>query len=293
MQRSWVERIGIGIAVLVIAGPASPIASAGPEKGDFAYDPPAWLQEGFALIEARGASCTTVAETSYTNPSDPALGEGREQRGRECRHRVPSKVWALLKGDPAYPDELCEGHAWDVVGTPSGMAPPSAEEESYRCSIVADPGTEAAPNLATWRCLRLQYRSRDQGARTEAGWTAERTAVFPKAEFATLARCTAPRVRIERASGAGKVRATCSHACRLVLSLTPRGSRRSVGRAVQQLATGERTDVPLAVASTAPRALTLRVRVTAAGERRTARVKARRAGGRLRLPPTVLSFGAT
>jgi hypothetical protein len=259
-------------------------------EGDYKYAPPPWFQEGLAVLDARGQTCKSLDETRFTYPADPKQGERVETRGVECQHPIPRAVRLALGGNPAALYEQCFGEARDVVGAPYGMASATPEEERYLCGITANPGTDAAPNTATWFCGRAQYRTSRFGTDIPPDWTAQRTKLFPGRKYPTLQRCLAPRVHLAGGTAKG-VRATCSHACTVTLSLTPRSASRVVARGTKRLRYARQTTVPVRGESPSG-AVSVRVRVDAAGATETVRLAATSARGRITIRRTIIDVGS-
>jgi hypothetical protein len=249
-----------------------------------------------AVLDERGATCRSLDRTHYTYPPDPPQGERVEIRGKHCEHRIPQAVRPVVGGNPDRPFEECFGQATDVVGKPYGTASATPEEEQYGCGVLVNPGTDAAPNLATWYCARSQYRSSRFGSKTDENWTAKKTDAFPQSKFPSLEACLAPRVLLAAGTAAG-VRVTCSHTCTIRLSVTPRSSSRVLARTRERVPYGKqqtvRLRIPKATSGAGASAVkaTLRVSVAAAGSTRTARVRAAASRGRLKIPRTVIGFG--
>jgi hypothetical protein len=295
---------GAGLVVAVSAL-VTGLAGASPVEGDYTYAPPPWFNDGVAVIKARGGACDSKHETSVP-PGPPYVppGERHEITTFECKHRIPVAVQEQFGGNPAQPYELCSANVIDVVGRPTTGATPTPEEESYLCGIAAEPGSEAAPNLATWRCNRAQARSTHETI-VDPAWKAEQSKVFPDKSFSTLADCIAPRLlvssskqsvaaasseqAIAAARGSIKLKLVCSHRCSLRLSLTGRSSKTAVfAKAAKKLRRGKRSKVRLALTRRGRRALgrgsmklSLRIHVSAGGHKKSAKAKARTSGGKL------------
>ena len=269
MRRAFV----VALAVLALA-PGS--AAADP------YQPPAWLNDGFELLRARGGNCRPIDLPQQVNSTQTlhAVGE-------ECHNRVPVEVWESLGGNPGLPEEHCSGQGIDVTGPPP--PPPTPAQSSfafYDCLLVAAAGTNSDPNPVAWVCERTESRS-SMGNFIPLSWIARANDVFPKARDARLAGCLAPRARID---GGRALRAVCSHACSLTLIVKRRAGGHRLGRVSRRLRPGRRAVLPVRLARRAPLALRLHVRVRADGGTRTARIDARRFGRRITIRRTILEL---
>ena len=93
-----------------------------------------------------------------------SLRPGQEQWavGESCTDALPRALHASFGRS-----EACWSQAvQSLTGSRAG------EESAYLCSLLANPGTEARPNAASWRCGRISV-NHDRGAREDAVWTAD------------------------------------------------------------------------------------------------------------------------
>ncbi len=198
------------LAASLFAGMASPASAV-------ELDPPPWWNEARAVLEARGATCE--AETFDSRSQPDVMYERPFTRQRfSCTRRVPTAV------TDRYGGRLFEGCFSEA--TDSGQ--PHLDPYSYDCDIfAAHPGTEAEPNLATWRCARSDGGGQGFDPRFPNIWVAENTG-FRRADSLSLDACRAPRavlddgtqsvaVALRRGVGVG---VTCSDACTVELRAT-------------------------------------------------------------------------
>ena len=181
----------VALAVLALA-PGS--AAADP------YQPPAWLDDGFELLRARGGSCRPIDLLQQVNST-----QTRHSVGEECHSRVPVEVWESVGGNPVLPQEHCSGQGIDVTGPPP--PPPTPAQSSfayYDCLLVAAAGTDSDPNPVAWVCERTESRS-SMGSFIPLSWIARANDVFPKARDASLAGCLAARAHRRRPRAARRL----------------------------------------------------------------------------------------
>jgi hypothetical protein len=250
--------LGFAFAVLAFA----PGASA------YSFDPPPWWNDGKALVKARGGSCES---------SSHQAGEGYTEQAVDCKHFVPSAVVKELGGNPAYPREGCNG------GAQSG-GNEKFNDYAYLCGLYANPGTQANPNRASWRCERRKFETGALGGgrhEDDANWGAAKTKVFAARKASTLDGCLAPRARLfdakqslaDARSKGVKLAVTCSHACKV-----------KAGNVKTTLKAGRKTVLRVALKARLP------VRVTAGKFSKSTSVKTRANGSKLKLstPDTLL-----
>ncbi len=139
------------------------------------YAPPPWFVDATNELQERGARCALLDDRWSLRP-----GQEQWAVGESCTHALPRAL------HPSFGrSEACWSQAvQSLTGSRAG------EESVYLCSLLADPGTEARPNAASWRCGRISV-NHDRGARDDAVWTADGGRLQAPQTFSTLKQCLA------------------------------------------------------------------------------------------------------
>lgn len=253
------------------------------------FNPPGWWQNGKALVEARGGTCSTSHSdlpTSYV----PGEGGTYSEDKVACLADVPRAVALEFGSNPNSPVGYQEGC---VGGYTTGK--PGGDGDSYFCVIYEDPGTDSSPNRASWPCQRFYDSTTPADERVpqrENNWNGKATRFFPQRFSPTLTGCLAPRVALEdrteslartRLHGLG-VPLRCSTACRVRISAL------HVPTVTAEVTRGERKVLRVRLPRAAVR-VALALTVSADGFRKTGRLTVQVRANRVKLrSPDTLSL---